>query len=149
MAVDRHLIFLMHRAHRALTARANSVVLAELGVSSAQLGMLYHVAKHPGCTMSDVADLLDLNKSATSGMIQRLERAGLLRREPDPRDGRASLLFLTDEGEAKRVQSLAVVRRLSSELMGAFTAAEAEVIYRFLNLIVDRYANDEQEGREP
>jgi DNA-binding MarR family transcriptional regulator len=149
MAVDRRLLFLMHRAHRALTARANAVAISELGVSSAQLAMLYHVAKHPGCTMSDVASLLDLNKSAASGMVQRLERAGMLRREPDPRDGRASLLFVTDKGEAKRSQSLAVVRRLTTELTGAFTAAEVDVIYRFLNLIVDRYANDEHEGREP
>jgi DNA-binding MarR family transcriptional regulator len=147
VAVDRRLIFLLHRAHRAVTARANAAAIAELGVSSAQLGMLYHVAKHPGCTMSDVADLLDLNKSAASGMVQRLERAGLLRREPDPRDGRASRLFVTDKGEAKRVQSLALVRRLTSELTGTFTAAEVEVIYRFLNLIVDRYANDEPEGQ--
>jgi DNA-binding MarR family transcriptional regulator len=149
MAVDRRLIFLMHRAHRALTARANAVAISELGVSSAQLGMLYHVAKHPGCTMSDVADLLDLNKSAASGMVQRLERGGLLRREPDPRDGRASRLFVTDKGEAKRTQSLTLVRRLTSELTGTFTAAEVEVIYRFLNLVIDRYASEEAEGSTP
>jgi DNA-binding MarR family transcriptional regulator len=146
--IDRRLVFLMHRAHRALTARANAVAISELGVSSAQLAMLYHVAKHAGCTMSDVADVLDLNKSAASGMVQRLERAGLLRREPDPRDGRASRLTVTEKGEAKRVQSLPLVRRLSSELTANFSAEEVDVIHRFLNLIVDRYTNEEPEGRE-
>lgn len=29
-------------------------------------------------------------------LIARMERDGIVRREPDPRDGRSSLVFLTD-----------------------------------------------------
>jgi DNA-binding MarR family transcriptional regulator len=141
---NRRLLFLMHQAHRALTA----VLVAELGVSSAQLATMYHVGKHPGCSMTDVATLFGLNKSAASGMVQRLERAELLRREPNPADGRASLLFVTTKGESVRSQSLAVVRRLTGDLTDGFSEAEMDTVFRFLNNIVGRCAGN-GEGRDP
>ncbi len=145
MGTDRRLFFLMHRANRALVAHANARTLEELGISSSQLATMYYVAKHPGCSMTDVANILDLNKSAMSGMVQRLERAELLRREPNPRDARGNRLFLTPKGDAARAQSLPVIRRLTAELTEGFDADDVAVILRFLNSIIDRYASDETE----
>ncbi len=135
----------MHRAHRAITARANARTIAELGVSSTQLAAVYLVAKNPGCSMTDVATVLDLNKSAMSGTVQRLERAGILRREPNPRDGRGSRLSLTEKGEAIRTRSLQVVRRITAELTEGFDADEVETITRFLNSVVDRFTEEASE----
>jgi DNA-binding MarR family transcriptional regulator len=142
MPPERRLIFLMHRANRALIAGANAQTIAELGVSSAQLATLYHIAKHPGCSMTEIADLLDLNKSAASGMIQRLERLEFLRRDPSPTDRRSSHLFVTKKGEAVRLQSLPTVRRLTAELTAGFSPAEIEAVFRFLNVIIERYAEE-------
>lgn len=124
-------------------ARANAQTLEQLGVSSAQLATLYYVAKHPGCSMTEIANLLDLNKSAVSGMVQRLERAEVIRREANPHDGRGSRLLLTARGEAVRAQSLPVVRRLTAELTQGFDEQEQATIFRFLNSIVDRFAQDD------
>jgi hypothetical protein len=68
MAFDRRLLFVMHKASRALVAHANASTFETLGVSSAQLATLYYVAKHPGCSLTTIAELLDLNKSAMSSM---------------------------------------------------------------------------------
>lgn len=133
----------MHRASRVLTAWANDRTVAELGVSSAQLGTLYFVAKNLRCSASDVANTLDLNKSAMSGMVGRLERAGLLRREPNPKDARASLLSLTPRGEEVRARSLALVRKLTSEVTAGFDASELDVVTRFLTTVVERCGTDE------
>jgi MarR family transcriptional regulator, organic hydroperoxide resistance regulator len=143
MVRDRRLFFLLHRAHRAVMAHANAGSLEELGISSAQLATLSYVAKHEGCSMTDIANLLDLNKSAVSSMVQRLERAGILRREPNPKDGRGSLLFVTPKGEAVRLRSLPVIRRLTAEITEGFDEREVETILRFLSSAVDRYANEE------
>lgn len=140
---ERRLFFQMHRASRVLTAWANDRTVAELGVSSAQLGTLYFVAKNLRCSASDVANTLDLNKSAMSGMVGRLERAGLLRREPNPKDARASLLSLTPRGEEVRARSLALVRKLTSEVTAGFDASELDVVTRFLTTVVERCGTDE------
>lgn len=147
MASERRLFFLLHQAHRAVVAHANTRTLDLLGVSSTQLALIYYVAKHPGCSLTEVANLFDLNKSAVSGVVQRLERAAILVRRPNPQDGRGSLLFITEKGEAVRAQSLPVLRRLTAELTGGFDETELATIFRFLNSIVDRYA-DRDRGDE-
>jgi DNA-binding MarR family transcriptional regulator len=150
LSADRRLFFLMHRAHRAVVARVNTRAIAELGVSSSQLAALYYVAKHPGCSMTEVASLLDLNKSAVTGLVQRLEAAEVLRREPNPRDGRGHLLFVTKKGETIRAQSLPLVRKLTAEMTEGFGAADIETVFRFLNSLVERYGDvgeDEPEAK--
>ncbi|MFJ2864178.1 MarR family winged helix-turn-helix transcriptional regulator [Kitasatospora sp. NPDC087314] len=52
---------------------------------------------------SSAADLgreIGLDRTTVTRRADRLEQAGLLRRRPDPADGRATLLALTDEGRA-------------------------------------------------
>lgn len=145
MTADRRLFFLMHRAHRGLVAHVNARTLSELGVSSSQLAALYYVAKHPGCSMTEVANLLDLNKSAVGGLVVRLEAADVLRREPNPRDGRGHMLFVTKKGEGVRAQSVPLIRKLTAEITEGFSATEVEAIYKFLNALVDRFADDPAE----
>jgi DNA-binding MarR family transcriptional regulator len=142
---DRRLFFLIHRASRALVAHANAHTFEHIGVSSTQLAALYYVAKRPGCSMTDIADLLDLNKSAVSATAHRLEHAGLLRREPHPSDGRAGLLFLTAKGEAVRTKSLSMVRRLTADLTQGFTEEEMAAVFRFLNSVVERFGDKAKE----
>ncbi|WP_394831354.1 MarR family winged helix-turn-helix transcriptional regulator [Pendulispora rubella] len=143
--MDRRLFFLLPRAARMVMARANDATIRVLGVSSAQLATLAYLAKKPGSTMTDVANLFDLNKSGVSGMVARLERAGLVKREPSPRDGRATLLWLTPKGESVRAESMPLVRRATAEMTEGFTPEEVDVIYRFLNAIIDKCADAEEE----
>ncbi|MET9143945.1 MarR family transcriptional regulator [Streptomyces sp. NPDC004042] len=48
---------------------------------------------------ADLASEVGLDRSGVTRRASRLEAAGLVRREPDPADRRASLLVLTEEGE--------------------------------------------------
>jgi DNA-binding MarR family transcriptional regulator len=139
--LDRRLLFLMHRAHRAMLGHVNARMLDELGISSSQLTTLLYVAKNPRCSMTDVAAVLDLAKSAASSMLRRMELAGFVRREPNPKDGRGSLLVITPRGDEVRVRSLPVIRRLQEELTEGFGASERETILRFLNAVVVRYGD--------
>ncbi|MEU0878253.1 MarR family transcriptional regulator [Lentzea sp. NPDC005914] len=66
--------------------------------------------------LSRLAQLTSASLSRLSNVVKRLEARGLLRREPDPDDGRASRAVLTDEGMAAVEQAapghLATVREL-------------------------------------
>src|SRR5688500_20279021 len=50
--------------------------------------------------MSRLAQLTSSSLSRLSNVAKRLEAGGLLRREPDPDDGRATRAVLTDAGRA-------------------------------------------------
>ena len=50
--------------------------------------------------LGEIAKALGLTVGGTSKIVDRIERAGLLRREPDPDDRRASRVVLTDTGRS-------------------------------------------------
>lgn len=52
--------------------------------------------------MHELARAVVLSRSGLTRLVDRLEGAGLLRREPDPTDRRGSFAVLTEEGEAMR-----------------------------------------------
>ena len=68
--------------------------------------------------------------------MDRLEKAGLLRREPDPADGRGSFAALTDEGARMRERMWPVYAKGIAEHFGTHvTDEEAEVLTRALGRV--------------
>ena len=124
----------------------NAITYDALGVTTAQLGALYYVAKNDGCSLSDVANVLDMNKSAVTALAKRLERSGVLRREPNPDDARGTRLFVTERGKTVRAQSLAVIRRLTAEATQGFSESEMDVVFRFLTAIVERFGDGDSQA---
>ncbi|MGW2045074.1 MarR family winged helix-turn-helix transcriptional regulator [Streptomyces sp. NPDC001858] len=49
--------------------------------------------------MSELGEMLGLAKSSLTGLVDRTVQRGLVRREPDPRDGRAVRVGLTEDGD--------------------------------------------------
>ena len=95
------------------------------GVSVSQarvLGLLYF-SKKP-VKPSRLATLLFQETQSITGILQRVEGKGWVRRQPDPEDRRAVGLELTDKGRdlAKRV--VAISEDLYGEVFGPLTAQE-------------------------
>ncbi|MGW0663543.1 MarR family winged helix-turn-helix transcriptional regulator [Streptodolium elevatio] len=62
------------------------------------ISILFVLYRHGPLGVKEIADRLGVEQSTASRQIRPLEEQGLVRREGDPRDGRAVLLHLTDEG---------------------------------------------------
>ena len=80
------------------------------GLTAAQHQLLLAVRGHPGPgppTVGDVAEHLLLRHHSAVQLVDRAERAGLVRRDRDHEDHRRVRLSLTDEGDAV-LASLAV-----------------------------------------
>lgn len=79
---------------------------------------------------------IGLDRSVTSRHATRLERAGLIRRSPDPADARATLLTLTTRGQ----QAIEVMRdrlaRRFDEHLAAWPEAEAKAFAAALSRFV-------------
>ncbi len=64
----------------------------------AVLGALSRSEVEPGMSVGDVARYLEVSRQSLAGIVGRLETDGLILSEPDPSDGRARRLRLTDRG---------------------------------------------------
>jgi len=104
-------------------------------ISLADYGVLITLVTAPGVRlrMSDLGNQRMLTPSGITRVVVRLERQGLVRREPDPEDGRAAFAALTRPGlEALRraqVVHHATVREL---YLGRLTQHELDRLARLL-----------------
>lgn len=79
-----------------------------LQLTRAQWLFLYHLARNHGCSQSDLADSLQIERISVSRQAERLERAGWIVRRDHSNDARAYQLVLTPKAE-KMVERLAEV----------------------------------------
>lgn len=71
-----------------------------VGLTPPQITLLDWVARSPGSGVQELAARLGLAPPTVSVGVRRLEEMGLLRRQPNPQDGRSIRLFLTPRGQA-------------------------------------------------
>ncbi|GAA3391768.1 MarR family transcriptional regulator [Cryptosporangium minutisporangium] len=74
--------------------------LAAVGLSEPDYEVLSTLSERPGhtSTLRDQAEKMGWSRSRLSRHATRMEARGLLRREPDPTDGRGCFLVLTEQG---------------------------------------------------
>jgi DNA-binding MarR family transcriptional regulator len=58
------------------------------------------IGRRPGVSAGALATLLHLDPSTLTGVLQRLERRGAIKRVSDPKDRRRALFALTPRGKA-------------------------------------------------
>jgi DNA-binding MarR family transcriptional regulator len=78
---------------------ASSERLLRLGVSMAQLHIMYTLQRGGEMTMSHLADVLNVSLSNATGLIDRLEERGFIERNRVPEDRRVVLVRVTPDGE--------------------------------------------------
>lgn len=70
-----------------------------LGVTGGQVSLLFQIQQNRGIGVRDLAALERVSPASMSSHVDRLERAGLIQRTPDPSDRRRQGLSLNAEGE--------------------------------------------------
>lgn len=74
-------------------------MLSTIGVTGPQRLAIRILGRFPGATPSDLATMLSLHRSTVTGIVQRLEDRGLVRRVKSSADGRSVKLHLTAAGK--------------------------------------------------
>ncbi len=69
-------------------------------------------------------------------MLARMERDGLIRREPDPADGRSSRITLTQTALDALPDACAILFQGNREALSGFTDEEAEQLIAFLIRVI-------------
>lgn len=87
-------------AHAAVIARIESDLDEEGALPLSWYDVLLALYEGPGrrLRMHELASVILVTRGGLTRLVARIEEAGLLRREPDPTDGRGLYAVLTDEG---------------------------------------------------
>jgi DNA-binding MarR family transcriptional regulator len=144
---DADLVEHPHLTTMGLLVEANAGVavtlerqLDELGLSVQWFGVLMRLLRTPGhrLRMSDLAAQTTLSASGLTRAVDRLEAAGLMRREVCPTDKRGANAVLTSEGEARIMEALPLhVAELERVLDGVYDAEELATLTALLRKLRD------------
>ena len=93
------------------------------------------VTHNPGITSRQLCTTLGILPPNLVGMVNALEKRGLLIREPHPHDGRAMGLHLTAAGEKLMREAERTAAKLESDAAANLTAAELKTLIRLLKKV--------------
>jgi DNA-binding MarR family transcriptional regulator len=79
-------------------------------------------------TPSELARQTGLTSGATTAMLDRLEKAGLIERRPNPADRRGTLITAVASAAEKMASWFASAREAQDELVSRYTEEELEII---------------------
>ena len=97
LPLDNQLCFALYAATIAVN-RAYKPMLDRLGLTYPQYLVLSTLWEGDGQTISAIADRLSLESSTVTPLVKRVEAAGLVSRERNPKDERQVIVSLTAKG---------------------------------------------------
>jgi DNA-binding MarR family transcriptional regulator len=111
-------------------------VAAELQLSPAQCHVLHLIEPERPIPMGQIAETLACDASNVTGLVDRLESRGLIRRRPSPDDRRVKVLVLTPAGT--RIRALLVERMAAPPAaLERLSAEEQRQLARILSRLLE------------
>ncbi|WP_041819330.1 MarR family winged helix-turn-helix transcriptional regulator [Streptomyces davaonensis] len=138
LSLERELTVLLRRARASQGEMAREV---HPDLESAAYGLLIRLDECGRQRATELAAYIGVGKATMSRQLRALEDLGLVAREPDPADGRAWLVHLTEEGR-RRVGKVRNARRARyARRLSGWDPREVSELARLLNQL-----NQEMEG---
>ncbi len=131
MELDQCINFLLSKVQQSVYQHFKES-LAEYDVTPVQYGILACLWQHNGQAPSQIAACLSLEGSTITGILDRMENKGLLKRTPDPGDRRALKVVLTDVGSALQERIDKTIIKANKEVLQGLSAKEQETLKTLL-----------------
>ena len=142
-AKHHRLIYLLSVAHRRL--QRWMAAQPQSTVTPAQAGLLFILGRQDGVLMGEAGAALDLGPAGISGLVDRTAAASLVERRAYREDGRAWRIWLTPKGRTALAQAKADAAAVNAALTEGFTAAEIDIVARWLTSIQDKFPRTSDE----
>ena len=132
LATPGHLISLAARGF----ARLSESRLKPLGFGVGHLPVLVALQDGRASTQRDLARFAKVEQPPMAQMLARMERDGLIRRTPDPADGRSSRIMLTEAAKGRLPDAVAVLMQGNREALCGFTDEETGLLVTLLTRLI-------------
>lgn len=109
--------------------------LIEKGITVQQWAVIQQIYQRKQVTATELVQLLDMDKPTASGIVQRLEKKGLLAKSNNPSDKRSFLLSLTATGKEILKESQNISDSIVEKHISVLSIQEQEVLNDLLSKI--------------
>jgi DNA-binding MarR family transcriptional regulator len=127
MAVEDRLIFLISKVCQKLIINLQKAFSESgLEVTPVQVGLLFFLQKNDGSSLTQISQGLMLENPTVTGLIDRLEKLGYVKRSDHPSDRRVYLVYLTEKGNKVANKALPIVKKLNEQIKEGYSKEEIE-----------------------
>lgn len=109
--------------------------LKQYGLGSGQYIYLVNLYGNNGVTQQELSDIINMDKTTTARTIDKLVKAGYVRKQPSDTDKRAYLLYTTDRAEAIKHTLLELMAEWNQLLFTGFDEAERATVVALMDRV--------------
>jgi MarR family transcriptional regulator, organic hydroperoxide resistance regulator len=124
----------LHKASRQISVYLEAHT-RELGVSPLEGHVLTYLRKFAPAPVGELVRVFGLKQSTLTSLLDRLERAGLVRREANPDDGRSFLIHISRRGRELTGRYNRLLKRLEAELRGRVRLADVKGFHAVMGAV--------------
>ncbi|WP_245687470.1 MarR family winged helix-turn-helix transcriptional regulator [Streptacidiphilus griseoplanus] len=110
-------------------------VLAPLGIHPRQFGLLNLLIEENGRSQHQLAEPLNVHRNVMVGLVDEMERRGLVERRRHPTDRRAHAVHVLPAGRSLHTEAEALVNGFEAELLGSLEPDEAQTFVALLKRV--------------
>lgn len=127
MALEDRLIFLISKVCQKLIVNLQKA-FSESGieVTPIQVMLLFFLQKNDGSSLTQISQGLMLENPTVTGLIDRLEKLGYVKRSDHPSDRRIYLVHLTEKGKKVASKALPIIKKLNEQIKEGYSKEEIE-----------------------
>jgi DNA-binding MarR family transcriptional regulator len=97
-----------------------------------QTAILYLLEQKDGQKISDFASSLEIKNPVMTGVIDRMEKAGLIVRKLNPSDRRTISIFITPQGREESSKAKDIISMMNKKIESSLSAQEIETCHKVL-----------------
>ncbi len=135
-AVDRRLYLLVEIAARRLHREVDARLSKGAGVTASQAAVLFLLLRRGERRLGSIGETLALGAPAVSGLISRMEKAGLVTRRKDTSDKRGALVDLSEHGRIAAERADTILRAFNTELDERLGDEDADALHHALTQLI-------------
>ncbi|WP_170837797.1 MarR family winged helix-turn-helix transcriptional regulator [Streptomyces sp. TP-A0874] len=122
-------------------------IFGQFGLTQPQWRVIRVLWEKEGQSISALAEAALLDQPVVVGVVDRLQRSGLVQRQRSETDRRLVHVLLTEKGRALKDDALPAVRDAYERLGTVLTEKEWEMLFSLLDKVVDGVHQGDQDAR--
>lgn len=136
MDFEKDIAFAISIASKSMADSFNNVV-AKYGVTRSQCVAMYHISKAETINQKELAQNMHIRESTMTGLLDRLERDGLIERKVDTDDMRKKSIFLSQKGRSKLDKVIEMSLNFSDNVVEGISKKDQDKFYQIMKMMVE------------
>lgn len=133
---EKHIAFATTTASKAINDSFNNVVL-KYGVTRSQCVAMYYIDLAKSIGQKELAKKMNIRESTMTGLLDRMQRDGLIVRKLDNEDMRKKTISLSKKGDEKLDEIFHVAKEFINQAVRKVNEEDIEIYKKVLDSMVE------------